>query len=230
VGLTKVPGVLAVLLVLVLPASASADRQGPTQACIPCIDAHLEGRYRQSDYVGRLVVETDFPSARELHLQIEGGTDRVSRMRFRFSVPAGEARRELRVSRRFTPGEYGVTNLSPTLFTVARLKINSPPEGVVLRARARLSEFGPIVTRVRRPARQLWAEFEFVGGAFPRPGRRLTVTWFAPGGRAIPALRKRRDEFVVTFVRSPTPLARGRWRCLLRAGGVPVEQLTVRVG
>jgi hypothetical protein len=76
----------------------------------------------------------------------------------------------------------------------------------------------------------LWAHYRFA--ALPRPGRRLTTTWYIDGKKRSKTIPKSRRPLVIAFLRLPPELEsfpRGTYSCVLAAGGKVVKRVTFRV-
>ena len=107
------------------------------------------------------------------------------------------------------------------------MTIARPPAGIADVAIVSTSRRGPAATSVRGTFRQLWVRFHLA--VRPAAGRPLTVTWFAPGARRGKVVGRPNQAAIESFVRSASPLAKGRWRVVLRAGPTIVRQLVIRI-
>ncbi len=84
------------------------------------------------------------------------------------------------------------------------------------------------MTRIRGRS-IIFAHYRFA--ARPKPGKRLTVRWFAPGARKPVAIdRKPITGLVIAFIKGNGPLPRGGWRAELRYGNTLVATARTRVG
>jgi sugar lactone lactonase YvrE len=131
------------------------------------------------------------------------------------------------------PGSYRVTLIPTTAGGGSKIVVNrpatlsGPPEGAVVRAFTSVLPKGSPVLRVPR-TKSLNARFTFA--SLPRRGRAITATWVQPGGRALGTAKKPRASTVETGVFDNRSLPPGTWHCVLRAGGVVVKRVAVRVG
>jgi hypothetical protein len=102
-----------------------------------------------------------------------------------------------------------------------------PAEGIVSRAWVTAGSARP-VTRARRGTKRLVAHFVYLTKPFR--GSKVTVSWFL-GSRPLGTVRKIRwKPIVTTDVQSTAGLPSGRYRCVLRARGLIVSEVSVRVG
>ena len=113
---------------------------------------------------------------------------------------------------------------SPTALTpqTLRLRLASPPEGVVSEAWAKPTVEGPPLERIPSTSPLVWAHFEFA--ALPRPGRRLATTWYVNGTRppGVDLKPKSRRSPVIAYLGAPrdTAFPRGTY---MRASSRPDE-------
>ena len=201
--------------------------------------AGFRGAWRRSLYSGSLVllgtvthddqmiarITSDSPAFRAAQASAIDQT-------FQFSVPAGPFERLFRLPRTgFYPGRYvvaltGTSGGSPTIARTIAARMEPPAEGIVSRAWVtvgrRTLRRAPLVTK------RLVAHFVYVTKPFR--GSQVTVSWFL-GRRALGTVRKIRwKPIVTTDVRSTSGLPSGRYRCVLRARGRIVYEVSVRVG
>lgn len=198
--------------------------------------AAVQNRWAASRLRGRLVLSG--ASTRPARLKVEllrasgRGRALVSRT---FGVAAGgDFQRRLALSPRLTPGPYLVrlseVGSGPGLLPQAerRATVPAPREGVVSRSFFSTKIGGRSVTRIVGRS-IIFAHFRFA--ARPKPGKRLTVSWFSPGARRPVAIdRKGRTSVVIAFIKGPRSLPSGTWRAELRYGGTLVSTARVRVG
>jgi hypothetical protein len=103
----------------------------------------------------------------------------------------------------------------------------APKEGVVSRAWITAGKGKPIV-RAPRGTKRLVANFVYA--AKPYIGSKVTVSWFL-GKRALGTVKKIRwKPIVVTDVGSSAGLPAGRFTCVLRARGLVVYEVSIRLG
>ena len=107
------------------------------------------------------------------------------------------------------------------------LTLAGPPEGVVKNAFASASEMAPPAASLPAKTAQAWAHFKFASQ--PKAGLPLTVTWYWPDGRILGTVPKPNVPEVWSFLREDGGIASGAWRAELRAGGVVVKELIVRI-
>ncbi len=193
--------------------------------------ATLRAAYVESELRGTLAVAGTADAAARVSVRLRRGAGRPAAT-LSFRTDAGPFRRTLRLPARLLPGTLAVSATAPGLaVTVApaagAVTIARPPAGIADVAVVSTSRRGPAATSVRGAFRQLWARFHFA--VRPASGRPVTVTWFAPGARRGRVVGRPNQAAVESFVRSASPLAKGRWRVVLRAGPTIVRQLAIRI-
>jgi hypothetical protein len=152
---------------------------------------------------------------------------------FQFAVGQGAFNRAFPLPKTgFFPGAYtvqltGTIGGAPILARTTTVRMEAPKEGVVHRAWVTAGK-GKAVTRAPRGTKRLVAHFVYA--AKPFIGSKVTVSWFL-GRRPLGTVRKIRwKPIVVTDVASPAALPPGRYTCVLRARGLVVYEVSVRVG
>jgi hypothetical protein len=180
---------------------------------------------------GTLTVAGTAAGPARVRIELVRGAGRRPAATFSLTV-AGAFRRTVRLPARLLPGRlslsvaaagFGVT-VAPRARTIA---IARPRAGIVDAATASTSRRGPAATSVRGNFHELWARFHFA--VRPASGQRITITWFPPGSRVGQRVERPGQAVVESFVRSTAPLAKGRWRSILRAGATIVAQVAIRV-
>jgi hypothetical protein len=144
-------------------------------------------------------------------------------------VAAGPWSRTLKLPASLAPGRYDLSATGKgvisagTSFTVA-----APKSGIVSRSYASGLRHGPAVTRLATTS-ELWAHFSF--STLPAKGQKITTQWTLPGGRKLRANPQARSKVVEAEVKQSgtTPLPKGPWHCVVRAGSVIVATLNVRL-
>jgi hypothetical protein len=198
--------------------------------------ARLEPRWSASRLRGRLVlaVTTGRPALLEASVLRRSGKGKafVTR-RFRLTR-AGSFTRRLTLIPKLLPGRYLVRvrevggGAVPLPTAQRATTLTGPPEGVVGRAFISTKIGGRALSRIVGRPSIIFAHFAFA--ARPKPGKRLTVHWFAPGsGRAVAVDRKPIRPLVIAFIKSGGPLPTGAWRAELRYGGTLVATATTRL-
>jgi hypothetical protein len=202
--------------------------------------AGFRGRWRQSLYSGSLVLRGSATADAQLTARITSESPaalRVPQARtidqtFQFSVPTGAFERLFPLPRTgFFPGRYTVTLTgtsggAPILGRATTARMEPPAEGIVSRAWVTAGSARPI-TRAARGTKRLVAHFVYLTKPFR--GSKVTVSWFL-GTRPLGTVKKIRWKPVVTTdVRSSGGLPSGRYRCVLRARGLVVSEVSVRV-
>ena len=197
--------------------------------------AVLTLRWRESRYLGSLVVRGSVPGPSRLRLVLRRGN--AVRFTTRFSVAAGAFTRMFGLPRDLLPGRY-VLDVSapgsPTSLTAQVLSpaLRPPPEGVVSQAWVSDVVGGPPVDRFPPTTERIWAHFRFA--AQPRRGLVLTAAWHGPAPVQGGAKPKFRRTLVIAYlsvsVENGVPLPRGVWTCVLRAGPTVVKRVAARVG
>jgi hypothetical protein len=146
-----------------------------------------------------------------------------------FAAKAGPWTRTLKLPAGLTPGKYDVTisgkgvASSQTSFTIA-----APKSGIVKRGYASGPKHGPATTTLGHTS-ELWAHFTF--GTLPKKKQTITTQWTLPNGSKLKANTRPRASLVEAQVKdlSGKALPTGRWRCVIRAGGVVVATLNIRL-
>ena len=198
--------------------------------------ARIEPRWSASRLRGRLVlaVTGGRPALLEARLLRRSGRGKalVTR-RFRLTQ-AGSFTRRLALTPKLLPGRYlvrvrEVGGGAVPLPTAERpTTLAAPREGVVGRAFISTKIGGRALSRIASRPSIIFSHFAFA--TRPKPGKRLTVHWFAPGSRRAVAIdRKPISRLVIAFVKSSGPLPTGGWRAQLRYGGKLVATATVRL-
>jgi hypothetical protein len=191
-------------------------------------EAEFDVEWNASRVAGDLVVSGRARAAARLVVRVAPTTS------WRSAVGAGPFVLRLPVPPRLLPGRYvisvgGIANGEPIVERRRVATLSSPPEGVVARAYISAAKAGEAAARLAGPQRVLWSHFEFA--VLPDSGS-LTVTWYGPDGHAVAApVVKARRRAVDSFARSARGALRtGRWRCVLRAGGVDVATAQATLG
>ena len=178
-------------------------------------------------------------------LQVTGSLERAGRIEIALvrgtraaqtkvlALPAGPFSQRLALARTLVPGRYTLrvrevgTPAGPALVTATRLfTLPAPAEGVVLTSFVSALLNGPPARTLRGKSR-IFAQFRFA--TLPKRGRRITTTWFRPGGAAVNTDGKPRTRLVTSFVALSSGLPPGTWRCELRVGGRLVSVAAVRL-
>lgn len=149
------------------------------------------------------------------------------------SVRAGDYAVSSPLPRDLLPGGLeilvGGTSESEPLLTVVRAgKLPAPATGLVSRSWISMTRRGAPRALVQRGTTRLFAQFAF--SVRPAPGHPLRAVWLSPSGAARRVPIAGGARIVSASLGSDLPLARGRWRCRLDAGGTPLAIASVRVG
>jgi hypothetical protein len=144
-------------------------------------------------------------------------------------VAAGIWSHTLKLPPGLAPGAYDVSITgngvvsSQTSFTVV-----APKSGIVSHSYVSGPQHGPAATRLASTS-ELWAHFSF--GTLPKKGQKITTQWTLPGGRKLAANVRPRTQLVEAEVKqlSAKSLPPGLWHCVIRAGGVIVATVNVRL-
>ena len=201
----------------------------------PVEDAEFSGvRWKESVFSGSLRVTGRVPGLSKMQLALRRGKHLV--LADGLTVPKGAFTKRLALPRDLTPGLFTleITAVgSPTALTpqTLRLRLASPPEGVVSEAWASSTVEGPPLERIPSASPLVWAHFEFA--TLPRPGRRLATTWYVNGTRppGVDLKPKSRRSPVIAYLGAPrdTAFPRGTYMCVLTAGRTVVKRVTFRV-
>jgi hypothetical protein len=144
-------------------------------------------------------------------------------------VAAGIWSHTLKLSPGLTPGSYDVSITgngvvsSQTSFVVL-----APSSGIVTHSYVSGPQHGPAATRLSSTS-ELWAHFSF--GTLPKKGQKITTQWTLPGGRKLSANVRPRTRLVEAEIKqlAAKSLPPGLWHCVIRAGGVIVATVNVRL-
>jgi hypothetical protein len=154
----------------------------------------------------------------------------------RVLAPSGEFTLSPRLPPKLLPGSYVLTasarldgsRLPPA---TQRVVVPAPPEGVIARAYMSATSGGRAVESLPLTTKRFYAHFVFAPAGrtkFP-----LTVEWYGPRGTFIGRKGKPNAARVDSFVAFPPGMSEARkagtWGCILRAGGVIVRNLFVRL-
>jgi hypothetical protein len=201
--------------------------------------AGFRGTWRRSLYAGSLVLRGTATAEVQLTARIASESNAALRTpqssaideTFQFSLPAGPFERLFTLPKTgFYPGRYsisltGTSGGAPTIARTTTVRMEPPGEGIVSRAWVTVGR--RTLTRAPRGTKRLVAHFVYVTKPFR--GSRVTVSWFL-GSRALGTVKKIRwKPIVTTDVKSAAGLPPGRYKCVLRARGRVVYEVTVRV-
>ena len=204
--------------------------RGPPASAPRLGSASFQGRWKESVYSGALVAVGRVPQQARLRFALRDGA-RVLAART-LTLPPGAFRVPLAVPRTVLPGRYELDVRQVAGAVVVRpqrerVRLAAPPEGVVVRAWASTTIAGPPLATLP-PTSDAFAHFRFA--VLPRPGRTLVTRWFWRGDLQGLPRRKQRSVLVIArvFVEEAS-LPKGRYTCVLRAGGVVVKRVTFRI-
>jgi hypothetical protein len=122
-------------------------------------------------------------------------------------------------------GRVGSAALPRTMRTVV---LPPPPEGVVRRSFTARTRGGSPTGSLPPGAKGAYVTFVFASQ--PKAGQHLTVSWENPAGKTIGTAPKPNRPTVDTGITSGTPLPKGTWHVVLRAGKtiVATHRLVIR--
>jgi hypothetical protein len=230
---------LAGLLGVGLLVSGTALASHGAASALTIKSASVSAKWHESYVKGSV----SFTASETKSTQVEASLRNVKTGRLigvkRFSVSAGNFSNSVKLSARPVPGTYRLRLKEfPTGDATDRsVKVPAPPEGVIDRAYTSKSQNGPPV-KVIRDARIIYAHFHFVSR--PRTST-LTFNWRKPGNpkvRFTGYAKKAYKTTVSTFVCVKSsaggnclnvPLSKGKWYCIVYAGGKVVKRQDVRV-
>jgi hypothetical protein len=191
-------------------------------------------RWKESRLIGGLRVRGASPAAGRLTIQISPKGGKLLRRQV-YQIAPGSFSRLVNLPGSVPPGRYTVSaalalNPAPPIgpASFARswtVDLAPPPEGYVDKAWISGLPQGPAALSFATGTRVLYASFHFAYR--PRTGA-VTTTWYQPDGTPTRAVAKPRAQLVQGSVQS-TPLASGRWRCVVRVDGVAVGETSVRI-
>jgi hypothetical protein len=122
----------------------------------------------------------------------------------------------------------GTSGSEPLLSVTRRETLAAPATGLVSRSWISTTRGGAPRTRVARGTKRLFAQFAF--SVRPAAGQRLRAVWLSPSGAVRSTSPVGSTRVVSTSFASDLGLQRGRWRCRLEAGRMPLAIASVRVG
>ncbi|HET7743143.1 MAG TPA: DUF5050 domain-containing protein [Gaiellaceae bacterium] len=193
--------------------------------------AVLTPRWRESTYLGSLVVRGDAPGPSRIRLVLRRGN--AVRFTTRLTAPGGPFERAYRMPATLLPGPFVLdvtASGSPTALTPQELspRLLSPPEGVVSRAWVSEVIAGPPLRRFPSTTTRVWSEFRFA--SLPRKRAVITASWYGPF--TTKTFREQRSRLVISYLNTTNgvPLYRGAWKCMLRVGRTVVKQVAFRIG
>ncbi len=207
----------------------------PAPVVLQIPGATVQNKWKVSRLQGRLVTSLNVSRAARLRVTVHkaSGKGKALVTRTVTAQGAGTVSRRLLLSPTMVPGPYlmrvAEIGSGPGLLPTAerRIVVPAPREGVVSRAYFSTKIGGRPFTRIAGRS-IIFAHYRFA--ARPKPGKRLTVSWFAPGARRPVAIdRKGRTSVVIAFIKGPRALPTGQWRAELRYGGTLVATARVRV-
>ena len=189
----------------------------------------LKAAYVASKLVGSITLTGTSGIKTTLTIAIRKRGAKKTSATSKLAVKGGKWSKTLKLPSGLAPGPYTVIvsgagiKGSQTSFTLA-----APKSGIVTRSYASGPRRGPAATKLGG-TNELWAHFTF--GTMPKKGQTITTQWLLPDGSKLGANTRPRTPLVEAQVKDlkGNPLPVGRWRCVIRAGGVVVATLTVRL-
>jgi hypothetical protein len=191
-------------------------------------------RWKESRLIGGVKVAGASPAAGSLTIRISPKGGKLLRRQV-YPITPGSFSRVVNLPGSVPPGMYTVSAalaltpappVGPASFTRSWIiDLAPPPEGYVDKAWISGLSRGPAALSFAAGTRVLYASFHFAYR--PRAGA-VTTTWYQPDGTPTRAVAKPRAQLVQGYVED-TPLASGRWRCVIRVNGVAVSETSVRI-
>jgi hypothetical protein len=195
--------------------------------------AAFDVAWKQSRSQGGVVLAGSTSQDASLLVTLKPGSEESKAVLIRRkTVKAGRFNVSLPVPDRLRPGKY-VLIVEPTIQGIAlpaqkkNLQLVPPKEGVVAVAYIANGPGGKPLKQVPKGTKKLYAYFKFATGGMSKLP--LTVEWYGPKGTLIGATKKPRKPVVETLIAYKPGLSKGTWGCILRAGGIAVEDVFVRV-
>jgi hypothetical protein len=195
--------------------------------------AVFEVAWKQSRSKGSVVLGGSTSHDASLLVTLKPGSEASKAVLIRRkTVKAGGFNFSLPLPDRLRPGKY-VLIVEPTIQGIAlpaqkkNLQLVPPKEGVVAVAYIASGPGGKPLKQVPKGTKKLYAYFKFATGGMSKLP--LTVEWYGPKGTLVGATKKPRKPVVETFIAYTPGLFKGTWGCILRAGGIVVEDVFVRV-
>lgn len=189
-------------------------------------------RWRESRTQGRVVVVGHAEIEGSIQLSLARGGLVLQTVVTR--VNRGEFRRAFRLRASLLPGPYEVRGQgvgAPPAVALANashtLNLASPREGVVSSGSISIAGYaGPPATRLSR-TKVLYGQFRIAN--LPRRGG-FHTRWYRNGRALTSGVGRPRLPLVRSRLISPRYLKKGRYECVLRASGVVVARVGIRVG
>ena len=189
----------------------------------------VKASYVASHLVGSVSLTGTSPIATKLTIALRKHGAKKAATTSTFAVKAGKWSHSLKLPSGLAPGKYDVTvsgtgvASSQTSFSIA-----APKSGIVKRSYATGPRHGPAATTLTG-TNELWAHFTF--GTLPAKKQKITTQWTLPNGSKLGANTRPRTSLVEAQVKdlSGKALPTGRWRCVIKVGGVVVATLSVRL-
>jgi hypothetical protein len=189
----------------------------------------LRASFVGSKLVGSVALSGTSPIKTTLSVSLRRHGAKKAAKTSSFAAQGGTWSYLLKLPSGLTPGAYDVTvSGKGVTSSIASFSIKAPATGLVARSFATGPRKGPAVTSLGRTS-ELWAYFTF--GTLPKRGKTITTQWILPNGSKLGANTRPRASLVEAQVKdlSGNPLPKGRWRCVIRAGGTVVATLSVRL-
>jgi hypothetical protein len=201
----------------------------PTQQTVTIVKPKVKAAWQASKLVGTVAVAGTVGANATLTASLRRHGAKKAAASTSFKVKAGKWSHTLKLPPSLAPGKYDVTVSGSGLKSaVTSFTLAAPRYGIVKRGYASGPQRGPAVTTLSTTS-ELWAHFTF--GTLPTKRQTITTQWILPSGQKLAANTRPRTPLVEAQVKDLTgkALPTGRWHCVIRAGGVVVATVTVRL-
>jgi PKD repeat protein len=214
-----------------------ADGAGPRQQPGPLPKApgtsvakpKVTASYKGRKLTGSVELTGTSPLKTTLTITIRKRSAQTDATSIDLAAQAGAWTTTIKLPSNLSPGIYNVFVSGRAIANASTsFTIDAPRWGYLKRAYATGPKRGPAATRLVQTS-ELWAHFKFAN--LPKKGQRITTKWTLPNGKKLAANTRPRKSLVEAQVKglSGKNLPVGRWRCVLRVGGIVVGTLTVRL-
>jgi hypothetical protein len=190
----------------------------------------VKASYVAGRLVGSVALRGTSGAASKLTVVIRKKGTKKATSTSKLIVKAGTWSKTVKLPANLLPGTYTVTASGAGVTSAsASFTIAAPASGIAGKAYASATHQGPAATRIARTS-ELWAHFQLA--VLPKKGQAVTTQWVLPSGSKLATNARPRTGPIEAQVRDlkGRPLPAGTWRCILRAGGVVIATLRVRIG
>ncbi len=216
----RLAGVIFVIAVLLLPATASAT----PAASVGLSNVHVSAVWNQGWLTGNLhfTITVSGPASVQASVRpvVPGPVAAVKQYSF---TKSGAAAETIKLPARLPPRDYVLKVGSAT----AKFTVPTPSEGVVDNGVVSSTQNGKATRSVPSSTHILWARFHFL---VPPPGAKtVKIEWRTPSFTYLGAVTKPYATTVYSFLKSTKALPKGTWYATLVVNGKIAKRQDVRV-